>query len=142
MNLHLDTGTEACLAECYGVFENSEIFERYFANGEGLSRSLAAAVREEQLYLARSETGEIAGAMRAEWRGFCGLYPYLALLGTKDSFRGQGVGRFLLSEYHRIAKERGFEIADHALSIYARCTKTDCAHRKNAQPGLQLHPLR
>ena len=46
MNLHLDTGTEACLAECYGVFENSEIFERYFANGEGLSRSLAAAVRE------------------------------------------------------------------------------------------------
>ena len=43
---------------------------------------------------------------------------------------------------HRIAKERGFEIADHALSIYARCTKTDCAHRKNAQPGLQLHPLR
>ncbi len=43
---------------------------------------------------------------------------------------------------HRIAKARGFEIADHALSIYARCTKTDCTHRKNAQPGLQLHPLR
>ncbi len=43
---------------------------------------------------------------------------------------------------HRIAKERGFEIADHALSIYAHCTKADCEHRKNAPQGLQLRPLR
>ena len=42
----------------------------------------------------------------------------------------------------RIAKERGFEIADHALSIYAHCTKANCEHRKNAPQGLQLRPLR
>jgi Fur family transcriptional regulator, ferric uptake regulator len=28
-----------------------------------------------------------------------------------------------------IAKAKGFQIADHALSLYASCTKTDCEHR-------------
>ena len=30
-----------------------------------------------------------------------------------------------------IAEERGFAIQDHALYIYANCTKTDCPHRCN-----------
>lgn len=30
----------------------------------------------------------------------------------------------------RIAKDRGFAIRDHSLSIYADCTKTDCPDRK------------
>jgi Fur family ferric uptake transcriptional regulator len=34
-----------------------------------------------------------------------------------------------------VAKTKGFTIADHSLSIYANCTKTDCAHR----PALR-HP--
>jgi Fur family ferric uptake transcriptional regulator len=28
-----------------------------------------------------------------------------------------------------IAKSKGFDIADHALSLYASCTKRDCEHR-------------
>jgi len=34
-----------------------------------------------------------------------------------------------------VAKTKGFTIADHSLSIYANCTKTDCSHR----PALR-HP--
>ncbi len=29
-----------------------------------------------------------------------------------------------------IANEKGFEISDHSLIIYGRCTKTDCPHLK------------
>jgi Fur family ferric uptake transcriptional regulator len=29
----------------------------------------------------------------------------------------------------KIAKKKGFEIADHALSLYARCSKKNCEHR-------------
>ncbi len=29
----------------------------------------------------------------------------------------------------KVAKKKGFEIADHALSLYARCSKKNCAHR-------------
>lgn len=32
---------------------------------------------------------------------------------------------------HKIALERGFEIAEHALALYAHCTKTACPHRGN-----------
>ncbi len=30
---------------------------------------------------------------------------------------------------HVVAKAKGFAIADHALSLYANCTKNDCPHR-------------
>ncbi|MFM1907302.1 MAG: putative transcriptional regulator Fur (Ferric uptake regulation protein), Fur family [Pseudomonadota bacterium] len=31
---------------------------------------------------------------------------------------------------HDVAQEKGFAIADHALSLYANCTKTPCPHRQ------------
>lgn len=31
---------------------------------------------------------------------------------------------------HMIAKSRGFVLQEHALSLYANCSKTDCEHRK------------
>jgi len=30
---------------------------------------------------------------------------------------------------HAIAAERGFDLQDHSLALYARCTKVDCPHR-------------
>ena len=33
------------------------------------------------------------------------------------------------SRQHKIAAERGFHIADHALAIYGNCTKVACPHR-------------
>ena len=30
---------------------------------------------------------------------------------------------------HEVAAAKGYEIADHALSIYAHCTKSDCPNR-------------
>lgn len=30
---------------------------------------------------------------------------------------------------HAVAKAKGFAIADHALSLYAHCTREDCEHR-------------
>lgn len=31
---------------------------------------------------------------------------------------------------HRIAKDRGFALQDHALSLYGNCLKTNCEHRR------------
>ena len=35
----------------------------------------------------------------------------------------------------RVAKERGFAISEHALYLYADCTKLDCPHRKHNGPN-------
>ena len=32
---------------------------------------------------------------------------------------------------HKIARDRGFEISEHALYLYAECTKPRCPHRKD-----------
>ena len=34
-----------------------------------------------------------------------------------------------------VAKSRGFNLQEHALSLYANCTKTDCEHRTKPQRG-------
>jgi len=31
---------------------------------------------------------------------------------------------------HKIAQERGFELQDHALALYANCTRKNCEHRR------------
>jgi len=36
---------------------------------------------------------------------------------------------------HRVAAEKGFAIADHALSLYAHCTRDKCEHRAAATKG-------
>ena len=41
--------------------------------------------------------------------------------GTKAAWRQQ-----------LIAKTRGFVLQEHALSLYANCTKTDCEHRQKS----------
>jgi Fur family ferric uptake transcriptional regulator len=33
------------------------------------------------------------------------------------------------SRQRQVAESRGFELHEHSLSLYARCTKTDCEHR-------------
>ncbi len=33
------------------------------------------------------------------------------------------------SRQRAVAESRGFDLQDHALALYARCTKTDCPHR-------------
>ena len=35
----------------------------------------------------------------------------------------------------KVASERGFEISEHALYLYADCTKPRCPHRKTADPN-------
>jgi len=32
----------------------------------------------------------------------------------------------------RVAQERGFQVQDHALYLYANCVKSDCPNRRNA----------
>jgi Fur family transcriptional regulator, ferric uptake regulator len=35
---------------------------------------------------------------------------------------------------HAVATDKGFAIADHALSLYAHCTKANCSHRTVRTP--------
>lgn len=98
---------EPLLAECLEVFPGSELYERYFKDSDRLARSLRTAVGQGELYAARAEDGELVGVMRVSPRGFCGLYPYLSLIGVKAGRRGGGVGRFLMNELEALARKSG-----------------------------------
>ena len=91
---------------CEEIFFNSEIYERYFQGGK-LERVLSRAAEAGELYLATDESGKPLGVLKMSMRGFCGLYPYLGLLGVHPESRGMGVGAFILAEVEKMARESG-----------------------------------
>lgn len=91
---------------CEDIFRNSEIYIRYFQDGR-LGRSLERAAQNGELYLAQDDSGRLLGAMKVSMRGFCGLYPYLGLLGVHADSRGLGVGKFLMEQLEKMALESG-----------------------------------
>lgn len=107
MAFYLERSGEQPPANCEEIFLGSAIYERYF-KGEGrLTSSLRRAAERGELYLARTEDGQLAGAMRVVMGGFCGLYPYLSLIGVRAAFRGRGVGSFLMDELEKLARQEG-----------------------------------
>ena len=70
--LRLAPGGGDRLAECVEVFRGSAIWERYFAGGDRLQRSLERAARQGQLWYALTDENAIAGVMRVVPGGFCG----------------------------------------------------------------------
>lgn len=107
MDLRLERATEVQLTSCVSVFFGSDIYEHYF-KGEGqMERTLRTGLEKGDLYVAVTPTGEIAGAMRFDPRGFCGLYPYLSLIGVRNTFQGKGVGAFLMDRLEEQSRAAG-----------------------------------
>lgn len=106
MALHLVKCPAELPAGVVEIFDNSAIHERYFSDGR-LNNILPRAAAAGELYLALDENDRPVGAMRVSMRGFCGLYPYLSLIGVHAESRGCGAGAFLMGELERLAKEFG-----------------------------------
>lgn len=107
MTLHMEKADGSHISACCEVFSDSEIYERYFREDDRLNRSLRMAAEKGELYIALNETGEIVGTMRVVMRGFCGLYPYLALIGVKSGHRGERIGSFLMDNLEELARRSG-----------------------------------
>lgn len=106
MNLRLEKSGPILPEGCEDIFRNSDIYTRYFQDGR-LQRSLVLAAETGELYFVRDDQNRLLGAMRVSMRGFCGLYPYLSLIGVHADSRGLGVGKFLMEQLERLARESG-----------------------------------
>ncbi|MFR1786079.1 MAG: N-acetyltransferase family protein [Ruthenibacterium lactatiformans] len=106
MELICRAAAQADLPACCNVFADSEIYERYFSAPGALARSLENALNAGELYVACGSAGEVLGVMRVRAKGFCGLYPYLALIGAAPRARGRGVGHFC-SRVQAMARVQG-----------------------------------
>ena len=88
------------------IFRDSMIQERYFADSDKLHHSLETGAKNGELYLGVLD-GMPVGAMRVDMRGFCGLYPYIKLLGVAPAYRSQGIGTFMLEKAEQMARDSG-----------------------------------
>ena len=102
MNVTIVKADPSRLAECREVFLDSALYDHYFTAEGRLEGMLATAVEKGELWLAVTSQNEVAGAMWIEMTGFFDVFPYLALLGVKKSFRGMGVGHVLLRTFEGV----------------------------------------
>ena len=137
------------IPECAGIFEGSAIMERYFADGR-LPVLLGRAAARGELWGACADGGELLGVMRVVPGGFCGLYHYLALIGTAPAARGKGAGRFLMSEFERMARDAGCrrtclmvsDFNDGAREFYLRLGYRELGVIPDAsRPGIAEHVM-
>lgn len=99
-------GTEVP-AGCEAVFYRSEVYDRYFRAEGKLARVLQKAAQAGELYLVLDAQERPLGVLKMTMRGFCGLYPYIGLVGIHPDSRGLGVGSFMLGHGERLARESG-----------------------------------
>ncbi|MDT2814483.1 GNAT family N-acetyltransferase [Vagococcus carniphilus] len=89
------------LEECLAIFKDDELNKAY--NGQVLDW-VKTGIRKNELWGAISQSGEIIAVMWIEENGFFHEYPYLALIGVKKEYQGQGLGSFLLRVYEAIGR--------------------------------------
>ena len=97
------------LEECKRVFENSALYDWYFKDTNFLEEWLKGALEEGKVVAAVTSDGVIAGLMICQMKGMFAELPYLALLGVRDSYRGQGIGSRLLDVYADICRQAGYD---------------------------------
>ena len=95
------------LEEYEAVFENSVLYDRYFKGTDSLKNLLKNAIHQGNAIVALTSSGEVAGVMVCDRKGMFSDYPYLALLGVKYGFRGQGIGSRLIDVFVNISKKIG-----------------------------------
>lgn len=88
------------------VFFDSALFHHYFQDDDRLTDSLREALQKKELFAVYHKE-EIVGAMEIRFKGFFGAFPYLALLGVKKGWRGQGVGKKMLGFFEEAARQLG-----------------------------------
>lgn len=108
MEIFIKEGDPNRLEDYAAVMRNSPLYNHYYApNEQLLYTTLQEALSRGALLTAETSAGEAIGIMQCEWQGMFGMWPYLALLGVKDSYRGMGVGHKLIAAYEKTARALG-----------------------------------
>ncbi|MBR5329122.1 MAG: GNAT family N-acetyltransferase [Firmicutes bacterium] len=100
-------GNAEKIAEYISIFENSDLFDRYFKNNTEFLDSLIAPVNEGNTVIAENMDGEAVGFMLFNMEGMYGKLPYLELLGVKEGYRDMGIGAQLIDIFFAIGQKLG-----------------------------------
>jgi ribosomal protein S18 acetylase RimI-like enzyme len=108
IDVRFSLGVADRLSVYEGVFADSALHARYFADDDRLSKILRGAAECRELWEAANGVGgETVGVMLVQLTGFFGAFPYLALLGVKKEWRGHGVGRVMIAAFEEAARQSG-----------------------------------
>lgn len=104
-------GTTDKWEEYRKIFDNSELEERLFRGTDFLHQLLWEPLEQGRVIVAQSDSGEAIGLMVYNMKGMFGELPYLDLLGVKDGYRGQGIGRGLIELFLSLSRGLGHKKA-------------------------------
>jgi ribosomal protein S18 acetylase RimI-like enzyme len=89
------------LDDCKDALLNSKLGQEYFVTEEKAISTLIEGITKGELYVAVSEGGECLGFIWFIVGGAFHSFPYLHIIAVKEKYRGQGIGKKLISFFEQ-----------------------------------------
>jgi len=85
------------LEGCKTALLNSKLGQEYFVTQEKVCSALTEGISKQEMFVAVDEKGECMGFIWFILQGAFHAFPYLHIIAVREEFRGQGIGKQLLS---------------------------------------------
>jgi ribosomal protein S18 acetylase RimI-like enzyme len=97
MKIDITEANTMHLQDCKLALLNSKLGQEYFPLEEKAISALTDGISRKEMFVAVNDEGECVGFIWFVWGGAFHSFPYLHIIAVKDEFRGQGIGKRLLS---------------------------------------------
>jgi ribosomal protein S18 acetylase RimI-like enzyme len=90
------------LKDCKAALLHSKLGQEYFPSEQEAMSAILEGLSHGEMYVAVDEGGECLGFLWFILEGAFHSFPYLHIIAVKQEFRGQGIGKTLLSFFEEI----------------------------------------
>jgi ribosomal protein S18 acetylase RimI-like enzyme len=97
LKITISKATKIHLGDCKLALLHSKLGEEYFVSEQKTLAALTEGITKEEMFVAVNERGECLGFIWFIPGGAFHSFPYLHIIAVRKEFRGQGIGKKLLS---------------------------------------------
>ncbi len=97
MEIHITKGTVRYLDACEAALTDSELGRHYFSQEGGARKAIEEGFGKDEIFVALDRDQNCAGFVWVIPNGSFHSFPYIHIIAVKSEYRGQGIGKKLLS---------------------------------------------
>ena len=101
MKISITKAHKIYLDDCKDALLNSKLGQEYFVTEEKAISALTEGITKGEMYVAVNEGGECLGFIWFIVGGAFHSFPYLHIIAVKEKYRGQGIGKKLISFFEQ-----------------------------------------
>jgi ribosomal protein S18 acetylase RimI-like enzyme len=123
MTIKIVQATLSHINECKNALIDSELGNRYGTNKEQVSIVFTKGIKDEEIYVAIDINDQFLGYIWIDLAGIFSTYPYVRSIAVSKKYRGQGIGKKLLSHFEELGFKQSSKLFLLVSDFNARAKK-------------------